>query len=514
VLMTVVDRLTKFLVLIPTITEFKASTVAKLFMDNVVKRFGFPLSIVSDRDPRFVGDLWKGLMIQAGVRRKMSSAAHPQTDGVTEQANRTIASMARSYIENHPETWASHLPALEIAYNDSVNASTGYSPYFLCSGTNPVLPLSLYAAPTFETASTVDKSVRKFVGKMQANVVLARKAMLQAQARQVKYANRSRRDYVFAVGDRVIISEGHFKESAGSNLAQADKSTKKLNALFRGPFKVSEVISKVAYRLELPEYMIRGRTHNAFHVSRLRPYLTTDIFPARAAREAVPEAQKEGDGKHFEIDGFFGHRLVGKGGKHLQVLVQYKGYREKEWQYVQDLAAPPGLSVTFYFELLTKYAATDPRGSGTSGKPPNPAQRQQLVIRLEAELRRAEWSAGEERKKQAEIRSDTYRTEAAERANLNDAKPKKKKKLEEHDGSVEDDTLLKGGRIDATTRRSHRDSTRSARKLQDQPMFEGSKKRNATDGKSGGASETKKPIIKEAPETARRSARLAGVPRR
>ena len=102
VLITVVDRLSKFLVLIPTIAQFTAEMVATLFMSHVVKRFGFPLTIVSDQDPRFVSTSLKSLTDLAGIKRKMSSAAHPQTDGITEQADRTFASMARSYVANNP----------------------------------------------------------------------------------------------------------------------------------------------------------------------------------------------------------------------------------------------------------------------------------------------------------------------------------------------------------------------------------------------------------------------------
>jgi hypothetical protein len=391
VMMTVVDRLSKFLVLIPTIAAFDAITVAELFLTHVVKRFGFPLSIVSDRDPRFISRFWEELMNKAGVARKMSSAAHPQTDGVTEQANRVVASMARAYVQNHPSKWASHLAALEIAYNDSVNASTGYTPFFLCSGTHPILPLSLYANPTFLPAETEEKSVQNFVKSMSRDVANARDAMVKAQARQIKYANQSRRDLVFAVGDQVLLSESHFKESTHGNLAQADGSTKKLNAIFRGPFKVTEVISDVAYRLDLPAYM--KATHNAFHVSRLRPFLTTEEFPARAARLSAPEPELLDDEQHFEVAEFCGHRLVGKNGRHLQLLVQYKGYHEKEWGFAQDLCEPPGLDERTYFDKLTKYVAQNPRGFGPKGRPPNPELLLVLKSRLESEFQRANLAA-------------------------------------------------------------------------------------------------------------------------
>jgi hypothetical protein len=405
VIMTVVDRLSKFLVILPTVATFGAQTVADLFMQHVVKRFGFPISIVSDRDPRFISAFWKELMEMAGVKRTMSSAAHPQTDGVTEQANRTIASMIRSYTQNRPTEWASSLAVLEVAYNDSVNASTGYTPYFLCSGTNPILPLSLYSEPTLKPAATADKAVSNYVKLIHKDIAAAREAMLKAQANTIKYANRSRREWIFTVGDLVLLSEGHFKDSTHGNLAQAEGSTKKLNAIFRGPFKIKELISDVSCRLELPAYM-KG-THNAFHVSRLRPYLTTDAFPGRAARLAPPEPTMEDLEQHFDIEEFCGHRLTGRGGMHMQILVQYKGYHEKEWQFCLDLSAPPGLDKQTYLKLLMQYASRNPGGTGIGGRPPQKEAKINLQLRLQNELHRAEKEANAELKKIAKKKQDT-----------------------------------------------------------------------------------------------------------
>jgi hypothetical protein len=397
--------LTKFLVLLPTEATFSALTVADLFLHNVVKRFGFPISIISDRDPRFISAFWKGLLEKAGVKRSMSSAAHPQTDGVTEQANRTISSMIRSYTFNRPTEWASSLPVLEIAYNDSVNGSTGYTPYFLCSGTHPILPLSLYSKPTFLAAETAEKSVENYVSGIRKDIEAARAAMLKAQATQIKNANRFRRELIFQVGDQVLLSEGHFRDSTHGNLAQADGSTKKLNAIYRGPFAVTEVISDVSYRLQLPDYM--KSTHNAFHVSRLRPYLTTEAFPARAAKLDAPKPTKEGGEEHFEVAEFCGHRLTGRGGVHLQVLVQYKGYLEKEWQFCEDLSKPPGMDEQSYFDTLMKYSSLKPRGTGPKGRPPNETAILELQLRLQSELKRAENAANAGLKRLSKLRNAT-----------------------------------------------------------------------------------------------------------
>jgi len=83
----VVDRLTKSAHFIPIKISQPVEQLAKLYVDNVVRLHGIPLSIISDRDARFTSKVWKGLQDALGTQIKLSTAFHPQTDG---QSERTI----------------------------------------------------------------------------------------------------------------------------------------------------------------------------------------------------------------------------------------------------------------------------------------------------------------------------------------------------------------------------------------------------------------------------------------
>ncbi|KAL4037954.1 hypothetical protein IC575_001557 [Cucumis melo] len=81
VIWVVVDRLTKSAHFVPGKSTYTASKWAQLYMSEIVRLHGVPVSIVSDRDARFTSKFWKGLQTAMGTRLDFSTAFHPQIDG-------------------------------------------------------------------------------------------------------------------------------------------------------------------------------------------------------------------------------------------------------------------------------------------------------------------------------------------------------------------------------------------------------------------------------------------------
>jgi len=77
-IMVVIDRLSKFAHFIPLKPRFNSKIVAETFIQNIVKLYGFPKTIVSDRDRVFISNFWKQLFKAQGTNLAMSSAYHPQ----------------------------------------------------------------------------------------------------------------------------------------------------------------------------------------------------------------------------------------------------------------------------------------------------------------------------------------------------------------------------------------------------------------------------------------------------
>ena len=103
----------------------------------IYKCYGLPKNIISDRDVIFTSIFWDHLHQLIGTTLKMSSAYHPQTDGSTERANRTMTQLLRQCISPNQKDWVAKLPAIQFAINCARSASTNYAPFFLLNGQMP-----------------------------------------------------------------------------------------------------------------------------------------------------------------------------------------------------------------------------------------------------------------------------------------------------------------------------------------------------------------------------------------
>ena len=119
---------------IPCSKTADASPVAHLFFREIIRLQGLPKSIVSDRDVCFTSHFWQTLWKKMGTALKFSTAYHIQTDVQTEVVNCSMGDLLRCLLGERPTTWDIVLSVAEIAYNNSVNWSTGLYPFKVVTG--------------------------------------------------------------------------------------------------------------------------------------------------------------------------------------------------------------------------------------------------------------------------------------------------------------------------------------------------------------------------------------------
>ena len=291
-------RLSKLIIAVPCTDEVTGEQTAAMFHQHVFRRgFGMPSSLVSDRDPRFNSEFWRGLHKLMGTKLNMSTANHSQTDGQTENANKTIEDMLRAYVSAHGDDWDIHLTNCEFAYNDSVHASTGYTPFQLVQGRNPRVPLTMYVKPL--TSESQTEQVQAYTARLRRDWQLAKDAMLKAQARQMRNANKHRRQYTFEVGDLAWL--------AASHLRLPRLITGKLRPRYYGPYKIKRVLSEVAYELDLPSDF---RIHPVVHISHLKANADgTQLFPNRPEyNDPQPPADVQDQDTYYDVECLLDHK--------------------------------------------------------------------------------------------------------------------------------------------------------------------------------------------------------------
>ena len=89
ILLVITDRLSKGVILI-LILLISAPAVAMAFIERYILYHGFPKAIISDKRTQFTNTIWAILYKTLGIKRRLSSAYHPETDGATERANQII----------------------------------------------------------------------------------------------------------------------------------------------------------------------------------------------------------------------------------------------------------------------------------------------------------------------------------------------------------------------------------------------------------------------------------------
>ncbi|GAU39338.1 hypothetical protein TSUD_60890 [Trifolium subterraneum] len=256
----IVDRLTKSAHFIVVKSTYKASRYAEIFLEEIVKLHGVPLSIVSDRDPTFTSHFWRAFQKAMGTRLRMSTSNHPQTDGQSERTIQTLEDMLRACVLEDGGNWSKHLHLVEFAYNNSYHASIGMAPYKALYGRKCRTPLCW--------TEVGDKGVLgpDIIQETTLKIKLVREHMRVAQSRQKSYADHGRRPMEFNEGDHVFL-----RVTPKLGLCGVFK-TKKLAPRYIGPYQILKRVGPaVAYQLALPPSM--SRMHDVFHVSQLRKFI-------------------------------------------------------------------------------------------------------------------------------------------------------------------------------------------------------------------------------------------------
>jgi hypothetical protein len=297
-----IDRFTKMCHLVPCLKTTDAPEFTRLFLDNVIRLHGIPESVVSDRGSIFTSHFWNSLASMMNMKRRLSTAFHPQTDGQTERMNQTAEQYLRIYCNYQQDNWTSLLSLAEFAYNNAHQPTIDCSPFYANYGFHPKFTINLRSPSTsVPAAKALAENLRSHHDDLIENIK-------SAQNHQARYYDAKHKRIEFSVGDKVWLSSANIS---------TQRPSKKLDWKRLGPFTITERIGTQAYRLQLPVSM---KVHSVFHVSLLEPYVSSTI-PNRV-RPPPPAVVVEAE-QEYEVEEILDSKYLRN---RLFYLVKWKGY--------------------------------------------------------------------------------------------------------------------------------------------------------------------------------------------
>jgi hypothetical protein len=335
--LVIVDRFSKRTRFLPCYKESTAMDIALLFWERIISDVGLPRVIISDRDPKFTSEFWKSLNLLIGTTLAMSTAYHPQTDGLSERNIGTLTEIVRRYCteglsytdkDGFTHDWHTLLPALELAYNSSIHSTTGKKPFEIERGYCPRLPKDQIKNKNIEFHPT-SLSFFDMLNKARAR---AAQCIEDAVTYNQERWNKTHKEPKFVVGEQVLLSTTNFTNLQGP---------KKLQDQFVGPFVILKFHGSNAVEVALTEEF--GRKHPVFPISLIKKYHASDKskFPDREIPKQAP-IQFETDGEKI-FSKIIKQRETNTNGKPTTLyLVRYKNRSADEDEWLPADKVPNG----------------------------------------------------------------------------------------------------------------------------------------------------------------------------
>ena len=237
------DYFTKWIEAYP-IQNQEASTVAQKLLDQLFCRFSLPERLHSDQGRQFEAEIIKQLCKLLQIEKTRTTPYHPQSDGFVERFNRTLLSMLSTRSNPHSTNWDEDLSKVCMAYNTSIQSTTGYTPFFLMFGREARLPLAIVHKPPPSPHGAIPQQYGNYVQSLQETFNTAfeavRSNMSTRQGRQKEFYNCKVHGDPFKPGDLVWLF----------NEALVKGESRKLRRPWRGPYRVITQLSDVTYRIQ------------------------------------------------------------------------------------------------------------------------------------------------------------------------------------------------------------------------------------------------------------------------
>lgn len=253
-ILTFQDHFSKYPEAFP-LPDQKASTIAKIFVEEVICRHGTPEKLLTDQGTNFIGELFQEICKLLDIDKIQTTAYHPESNGIVERSHRTIMAGLSQFIDEDQRNWDAWLPYVMMVYRSTPHSTTKYSPYYLLHGREMRLPTDWIREETQQDLSEDD-----FVQEVKQRMQLAYQKVIDNTQRRkenskLQYDLKAREKQI-KIGDKVLLHQP---------LVRRGRS-KKLIKPWVGPYTVIGVNNDVNITIK------RGKHIQKVHINRIKPF--------------------------------------------------------------------------------------------------------------------------------------------------------------------------------------------------------------------------------------------------
>lgn len=258
-LLVICDCFSKWVEAFP-LKNFKAKTIAEVFVNQVISRFGVPLELHTDQGRNFDSRLFQELSCLLRIKKTRTSPFHPQSNGLVERQHQTLTNYLAKFVSENQRDWDRWIGMSLLAYRSSKHETSGFSPAEMCLGRDLRLPVDLLQGSPPE--DKVDHSKENYIFRLKEKLneihnearqrmklkSLKTKAIYDRKARQIHYEPGQR---VWLFNPRKVLGR-----------------TPKLQSNWEGPYEIVKKLNDVVYCIR------RSKKHKnkIVHLDRLASY--------------------------------------------------------------------------------------------------------------------------------------------------------------------------------------------------------------------------------------------------
>ena len=248
------------------IPDQRSCTVADKLVFEFYSRYGCSLDLHSDRAANYQSELLREVCRLLEIKQTRTSGSRPMANGMIERFNSTLLNMISAYVDENQKDWDRYLPLLTMAFNSTVHASTGFTPYKLMFSRDCILPIQLQIGclPSDPSCKTYNEYVLQLQEKQEQIVGLVRETLKHSVSVMKRNYDTRISQNTYNVDDLVYCLDQ----------TKVKGRCKKIDPrIWKGPFVIGKKYSDLLFEVHGKP----GSRSKLVHHDRLKPYRSESL---------------------------------------------------------------------------------------------------------------------------------------------------------------------------------------------------------------------------------------------